>query len=178
MKGERNVKKRRLWKKWSVFCAAMATTLLLSGCMFALSPDDLYSLPKLPEEYVDLEQEIAALVDSGYEYAAPTGGENVQPVQMVDIDGDGEDEALLFLRKSGESKPLKIYIFKQSSEGYQTAAVLEESGASIERVDYQDMNGDGVLELIVGCRIMTGDSGIGQTEEILNERSLIRVVSV
>ena len=72
-----------------------------------------------------------------------------------------EDEALLFLRKSGESKPLKIYIFKQSSEGYQTAAVLEESGASIERVDYQDMNGDGVLELIVGCRIMTGDSGIG-----------------
>lgn len=156
----------------------MATTLLLSGCMFALSPDDLYSLPKLPEEYVDLEQEIAALVDSGYEYAAPTGGENVQPVQMVDIDGDGEDEALLFLRKSGESKPLKIYIFKQSSEGYQTAAVLEESGASIERVDYQDMNGDGVLELIVGCRIMTGDSGIGQTEEILNERALIRVVSV
>lgn len=178
MKGERNVKKQRLWKKWSVFCAAMATTLLLSGCMFALSPDDLYSLPKLPEEYVDLEQEIAALVDSGYEYAAPTGGENVQPVQMVDIDGDGEDEALLFLRKSGESKPLKIYIFKQSSEGYQTAAVLEESGASIERVDYQDMNGDGVLELIVGCRIMTGDSGIGQTEEILNERALIRVVSV
>ena len=69
VKGERNVKKRRLWKKWSVFCAAMATTLLLSGCMFALSPDDLYSLPKLPEEYVDLEQEIAALVDSGYEYA-------------------------------------------------------------------------------------------------------------
>ena len=178
MKGERNVKKRRLWKKWSVFCAAMATTFLLSGCMFALSPDDLYSLPKLPEEYVDLEQEIAALVDSGYEYAAPTGGENVQPVQLVDIDGDGEDEALLFLRKSGESKPLKIYIFKQSSEGYQTAAVLEESGASIERVDYQDMNGDGVLELIVGCRIMTGDSGIGQTEEILNERALIRVVSV
>ena len=25
---------------------------------------------------------------------------------------------------------------------------------------------------------MTGDSGIGQTEEILNERALIRVVSV
>ena len=178
MKGERSVEKRQIWKKWSMFCAAAAMTLLLSGCMFALSADDLYSLPKLPEEYVDLEQEIAALVDSGYEYAAPTGGENVQPVQMVDIDGDGEDEALLFLRKNGESKPLKIYIFKQSSEGYQTAAVLEESGASIGRVDYKDMNGDGVLELMVGCRIMTGDSGKNQTEETLNERALMRVVSV
>ena len=61
VKGERSVEKRQIWKKWSMFCAAAAMTLLLSGCMFALSADDLYSLPKLPEEYVDLEQELSLI---------------------------------------------------------------------------------------------------------------------
>ena len=91
--GERPVKKLRIRERAGVLLAALGLAAALSGCMFASSPEDLYSLPKLPEEYVDLEQELAVLVNNGYEYAAPTGGENIQLVQMVDIDGDGEDEA-------------------------------------------------------------------------------------
>ena len=72
-------------KKLIAAALAMLMAALLSGCMFISSPEDLYSLPKLPDEYVDLEQELASLVDSGYAYAAPTGGENLQMVQLVDI---------------------------------------------------------------------------------------------
>ena len=152
------MKKLQIRKKIGIFCAALGFAATLSGCMFASSPDDLYSLPKLPDEFVDLEQELASLVSSGYEYAAPTGGENIQLVQMVDIDGDEVDEALAFLRKSGDAKPMKIYVFKQQNESYQVAAVIEESAASIDRVDYQDMNGDGILEIIVGWCMMNTES--------------------
>ena len=165
-------------KKAGALFAAASMALALSGCMFVSSPDELYSLPKLPEEYTDLENEINALLSTGYEYIAPTEGENLQLVQMVDVDGDGLDEAVVFLRKSGDTKPLKIYIFKENEDGYQIAAEIQESAASIDRVDYQDMNGDGILELIVGWRIMNADPAQPMLGAGGNERTLARVVSV
>ncbi len=172
------VKQPALQKKG--YCAALlvAAAMTLSGCMFISSPEELYALPRLPEEYTGLETEIADLVNNkGYEYAAPVSGENVQLVQMVDLDGDGTDEALVFLRKSGDVKPLQIHIFKQEEDGYRPAAVIQESGAAIAQVDYRDMNGDGVQEIIVGWR-MTMDAANAFGEGGIGERMLSRVVSV
>ena len=90
-------------KRAGVFFITASTALALSGCMFVSSPDELYSLPKLPEEYTDLENEINTLLSTGYEYIAPTEGENLQLVQMVDVDSDGIDEAIVFLRKIGHT---------------------------------------------------------------------------
>ncbi len=171
------MKKLRIRDRAGVLLAALGLAAALSGCMFASSPEDLYSLPKLPEEYVDLEQELAVLVNNGYEYAAPTGGENIQLVQMVDIDGDGEDEALVFLRKSSDPKPMKICIFKQQEEGYQTAAVIEENAASIAQVDYRDLNGDGIQEIVVGWRMMNTDPHGSMPADNVSERVLTRLVS-
>ncbi len=165
-------------KRAGVFFITASTALALSGCMFVSSPDELYSLPKLPEEYTDLENEINTLLSTGYEYIAPTEGENLQLVQMVDVDSDGIDEAIVFLRKSGDTKPLKIYIFKETEDGYQAAVEIQESAASIDRVDYEDMNGDGILELIVGWRMVSADNTQGLLANSTSDHTLTRVVSV
>ena len=97
-------------------------TVLLAGCLTVFccgctapkiiaEPEDLYSLPRLPEEYTGLENSINAILEDGGEYAAPSSGTNIQPVQMVDLDGDGREEALAFFRQSDGEKPLKIYVF-------------------------------------------------------------------
>lgn len=173
------MKLRGIFRKWYILGAAASLALVLSGCMFAASPDDLYSLPKLPDEYVSLEEEIDSLLNNGYEYAAPTEGENIQLVQMVDLDNDGTDEALVFLRKVGDIKPLRIYIYKQSEEGYRVAAQIQESGTSIGRVEYQDMNGDGILELLVSWSMVSTDSAkTNPMEETAGDRSLTSVVTV
>jgi hypothetical protein len=164
----------RKGKYFALLCAA-ALIALLSGCTFVATADDLFSLPKLPEEYVELEEKLAELVNNGYEYAAPTGGDNIQLVQMMDVDGDGEDEAVVFLRKTGDEKPMKIYVFKQSEEGYEAKTIIEESAASIGQVDYEDMNGDGELELIVGWLITSTDvsqEGATTTPRILSAYDL------
>ena len=80
-----------------LLCAAVSLLTLLSGCLFIPSAEELYALPKLPEEYTNLEAELTQLMNDGYEYAAPTEGENIQMVQMVDLDQDGTDEAVAFL---------------------------------------------------------------------------------
>lgn len=134
-----------------------AVCLLLSGCSFkmAASPEDLYSLPQLPPEYTALNECINSLLAEGAEYAAPVSGSNTQSVQMVDLNGDGQEEALAFLRSSTEEKPLKIYIFSPTGGGYEQSAVIEGSGTAIYSISYRDLDGDGVMELLVGWKVGT-----------------------
>ncbi len=139
-----------------LLCAAMA--LSCCGCTklkIIAEPEDLYSLPRLPDEYTDLERSINAILDDGGEYSAPTAGANIQPVQLVDLDGDGQEEALAFIRKSADERQQKIHIFSAVDNGYEQYAVIEGSATSISTVEYLDLNQDGRMELVVGWRVST-----------------------
>ena len=131
------------------------TAILTCGCDLALSPQDLYGLPKLPAEYTALDSEINAILAEGAEYAAPTSGRNIQPVQLEDLDGDGQEEAVAFFRNASDEKPLKICIFSADGESYRQTALIESSGTSIYSISYSDLNADGHTELIVGWRVTT-----------------------
>lgn len=145
---------RHLQRCGAALCAALMS-LLATGCSFRLatSPEDLYSLPQLPTEYTELNNCIKALIEDGAEYAAPVSGTNIQPVQLVDLNGDGQEEALAFLRKSTDEKPLKIYIFSKRDQSYDQTAVIQSSGTSIYSVTYSDLDDDGQQELIVGWKV-------------------------
>ena len=76
-----------------VLLLLLLAVCLLSGCNMR-TIDELYCLPKRSEAYNNLQSQIdKAMV--GYEYCAPLSGENRQRVQMVDLNGDGEEEYLL-----------------------------------------------------------------------------------
>ena len=93
-------------RKAGLTLTTMLAIMLLSGCSglpkLSASPQDLYSLPALPANYTELNSRINEILSSGAEYAAPTAGTNIQSVQMVDLDGDGGEEALAFFRNSGD----------------------------------------------------------------------------
>jgi len=143
-------------KRISALAAALLLPLVLSGCSgFAVEfdPEKLYTLPELPAKYTELNAQINAIQEDGAEYAAPTSGTNIQPVQLTDLDGDGQQEAVAFFRKAEDEKPLKIYIFSADGDHYEQSAVIEGSGASVYSVAYSDLDGDGLTELIVGWRV-------------------------
>mgnify|MGYP002553548601 CR=1 FL=1 len=143
-------------KKWAVLLMMMSLSLVLAGCAMpklTLDPEELYALPELPARYTTLNQQLNAIQESSAEYAAPVSGSNIQPVQMVDLDGDGREEALAFFRQSDGEKPLKIYVFTDNGNSYTQTAVIEGSGLAVYSIAYSDMNGDGRMELIVGWRV-------------------------
>lgn len=127
-------------------------SLLLSGCMFTTPETSLYRLPKLAGEYESLESQIDALLTNGAEYAAPTSGSNLQSVQMIDLDGDGSEEAVAFFRRASDKKPMKIYIFKADGDSYERYAVIEGTSSQIYSVNYADLDGDGLKEILVGYK--------------------------
>lgn len=137
--------------------AVLAGALMLgsSGCSvgFTLSPDELYRLPKLPAEYTELDKQLSDMISAGAEYAPPSSGTNIQSVQLTDLDGDGRQEALAFLRVADDEKPLKIYIFTPEDQTYRQTAVIEGTGTGFYSVAYTDMDGDGYMELLVGWKV-------------------------
>ena len=119
-----------------ILAALLCAVLLLGGCAQAPSDETFYRLPKLPAEYESLETLIDALLDGGAEYAAPTSGSNLQSVQMVDLDGDGEEEAVAFFRRSSDERPMKIYVFRAADDSYEQYCVIEGTANSIYSINY------------------------------------------
>ena len=115
--------------------------------------EDLFTLPRVAAEYAGLSQELDDLQKQGYELIAPSAGENIQSVQMVDLNNDSQSEALVFMRLQGDEKPLKIFIFRPEDESYHQLCVIESSGTAIDSVQYEDLTGNGHQEIIVGWRI-------------------------
>ena len=129
--------------------------LILGGCMMMASVEELYALPKLPQEYQALDQHIEKILADGAETASPTSGSHLQSVQIEDLDGDGTAEAIAFFRNNNDERPMKIYIFRAVNDTYEQAALIEGSGTSVYSIGYQDMNGDGVKEILVSWRVGT-----------------------
>lgn len=139
-----------------VLAAALLLSMTLSGCgsfHIEFNPEALYALPELPAKYTELNAQLNAILEDGAEYAAPASGTNIQPVQLTDLDGDGQQEAVAFFRKAEDEKPLKIHIFSAKGDSYETSAVIEGSGSSVYSVIYSDLDADGRTELIVGWRV-------------------------
>ena len=147
--------------KRHVLLAALgaALALSLSGCVFK-PVDDLYALPVLPQEYRDLQTTIDATMNElGAEYATINYGSNTSTIQLLDLDGDGEQEtAAVFLRVTAvEEKPLRVCLFRQGADGaYRRSYMVEGDGASINSVAYEDLTGDGSRELIVSWQLSAG----------------------
>ena len=142
-------------KRIPILLAGLALVLGLCGCSLETSVENLFTLPKVPVEYMGLSDMLNTFLEDGYEYVAPAGGNNIQSLQMVDMDGDGEKEAVAFFRRTADEKPLKILIFREKEGTFSLYSAIESGGTSIDSVSYRDFNGDGWLEVAVGWRVST-----------------------
>lgn len=137
-------------KKGRIVLLWVLVFFLLTGCS-ATTIDELYSPPRRSAEFEQL-QNIMDSAMVGLEYCAPLTGENRQTVQMADLNGDGEEEYLLFA-KGTDGKPLKILIFTVEEEGYRLWEQIESNGSAFEQVEYVNMDGGPGLELVVGRQL-------------------------
>ena len=128
----------------------LAAALLLSGCSMR-TVGQMYHLPKRSEDYNNLQSAIDRAM-LGLEYCAPLAGENRQTVHMADLDGDGDQEYLLFAKGNTE-RPLRILIFNMVEDTYVHTDTIESNGSAFDQVEYVQMDGVGGLEVVVGSQL-------------------------
>lgn len=137
-------------RKKRIFWLLLAASLLLGGCSMR-TVEQMYKLPKRSEAYNNLQTAIDSAMGS-LEYCAPLAGENRQTVHMADLDGDGDQEFLLFA-KSNSERPLRILIFDLIDDTYVHMDTIESNGSAFDQVEYVQMDRNGGVELVVGSQL-------------------------
>ena len=128
----------------------LAVISLLAGCSMR-TIKEMYSPPKRPEGYTNLQTQINQVM-VGAEYCAPISGENRQAVQSADLDGDEIPEYLLFT-KTSKDNPLQIHIFTGDGKEYYLLGTISSPGNSFELIEYQQLDGRDGVEIIVGKKV-------------------------
>lgn len=141
----------RRWKQSVMLLCGFAAAALLSGC-FVQSAEDLYTLPKRSDADYELQEAIDSVLVGGADYSGPVSGSNQQAVQLADLDGDSEDECIVFVKASGEH-PLKVYIFDKDGGDYVNMGVIEGDGSAFDSVDYIQLDGQPGMEIVIGRQL-------------------------
>ena len=130
-------------KKLLYLLSLSLALLLLGGCSLKFG-DGLLLLPKVPAEYVQLQQQLNGILQDGAVYAVADSGINRQAVQLVNLDGTGDEEALAFFRT--ETGAYQVYTFRKEGEQYTPIGMAEGYGTSLRAIYYPTL-GDGRLGL-------------------------------
>ena len=147
---------------------------LFSGCGSGTS-SDMFAVPEMPEMQSRLIETVESVLGGGFDYSEPRSGLNRQPLQLMDLDGDGEEEGIAFLRDIQETFKTFIYIFENGEDGFVLFDIIEGSENELYTVSYSDVLGENGYEIIVewgdngdGSRPVTGyDLGDGAAETLL-----------
>ncbi len=138
-------------RKLYILMLFMTAALLLGGCTMN-TVEEMYALPKRSEEFNQLQTAIDKAM-TGLTYSAPISGENQQTVQMADLDGDNEDEYLVFAASESE-RPLQVLIFDTDLNGvFRLAEVIESNGSAFEQVEYVAFDDKPGCELVIGRQV-------------------------
>lgn len=118
----------------------LMSLMLLTGCTVP-SGDELLAAPRPSSNYQTLQVKLEELLASGVSYTTPAAGENRSSVQLVDLNGDGIEEAITFFRgaTSSTSNDFKVYIYKKKGDDYLCTGSIAGKGGrhSVGRVpDY------------------------------------------
>ena len=151
-----------------IFCLCSS----LGGC-FLDPAENLYAVPKQAESFYNLQKAIENVMSGSASYSPPVSGENQQPIQTADLDGDKEDEAIVFL-KTGNS--MCLCVFDKNEDSYSLLAKLEGSGNSFDQVQYVQFDGKAGNEIVVGRRI---SDGVTQVLSVLTlqDGALVELIS-
>ncbi len=129
---------------------------LLGGCTIP-SGDELLAAPRPSANYQNLQAEIEKQLASGDTYTAPEKGENRSTIQLIDLDGDGLEEAITFFRgaNSTTSNDLKVLVYKKKDDKYVCTGSVEGSGVAIQSVEYPAITPDGRKGMLIAWQLQT-----------------------
>lgn len=145
-------------KKIRIFLVILCVALLFTGChnfRFAASIEDLIS-PVSPSG--ENEEVLSALNDyckKGYSLKVPSGGTYTTAFVFVDLNSDGQNEALAFYEPNDNLGSVNMAVIQKSEKSWQVVDNITGEGSDVNAIDFSDLNGDGMVDIIVSWSVIS-----------------------
>ncbi len=147
-------------KKW-IGCL-LAVILTFGGCGIKAPGQDSMEKPKLSAVQQEIYSRLNDIAGKDYKLAAALEGDNKGGVKLVDIDGDGQEEAVIFYTRGNMDTAVNILVLDAVAGKWESIGDIKSSAYQVNKVDYEDMTGDGVPDIVVGWQLSDGfQKGIG-----------------
>lgn len=143
-----------------LLCALLCAGTL-TGCTFLTGGDDLLQAPKASRTFVLLQKQLDSLMGDDLTFISPQTGSFRNTVAFEDLDSDGQNEALAFLRDSSSGQ-IYVYAFQLVDNGYRQLGHIEGQGTALDSVSFLQLP-DGKGEAVVLTWALSGDVGQGLT---------------
>lgn len=142
-------------KKLAIGFLCLLLTLTLCGCdFFAADTAELLSPPALSDDLKHISNAIGASVEEEYTLKYPQSGELRSAVIQQDVNGDGVNEAFAFYSaKSDEVEMMNINSVVKRDGKWESAGSQSIVASGVHRVEFCDLDQDGVSEILVGWQI-------------------------
>lgn len=153
-------------------------TITLCGCDFITADTaELLSPPTLSGDIKPIAEVIKNTAPSGHIMKYPSRGDYRSAVIREDIDADGTLEAFAFYSVTdGEVITMHLNFISNKDGVWSSVAVGQIVAAGVDKVEFSDLDGDGVEEIIVGWQIYgTSEMQLGvysMSDKALTQRML------
>lgn len=139
-----------------VLCLALAFLFLflLCGCDTFSQDDSLLTPPRPQGELSEVQKALETAAPDGMQLRYPTDGQYRSAIVRFDLDSDKQSEAVAFYMTENEGVTMMhvAVVYKRNDE-WKVSRDLPVMASGIERVEFEDLNGDGRYEIIVGWSV-------------------------
>ena len=142
-------------KKLACLLISVFLCFNLCGCVFfASDANELLSPPELSGELAPIADAIKSSAGGSYNFQYPSRGDYRSAVIQFDIDSDGILEAFAFYSMTeGETITMHINALVCSNGEWNSVATQKIVAGSVNRVEFCDLDSDGIFEILVGWEI-------------------------
>lgn len=127
----------------------VALLLALSGCSLELRSIETLMRPPLTATERELEKSIDAFLGNNISLRSPASGSFHSAITLHDLDGDKNDEAIIFYVNNNDTAVVRMCVLKKNSSGWQLVSDFAGNGSGVYSVDFYDLNNDGGDDMLV-----------------------------
>ncbi|MGE5701777.1 MAG: VCBS repeat-containing protein [Clostridia bacterium] len=141
-----------MMSKKRALAAIAALSCLSAGCGINASPADLLRAPKLETKQEEISQALASYLPPSARLVVPMRPANRSAVSQGDLDGDGQDEWIVFYKQDRNEYEIGTIILKKTKDGWSKLPDIVGLAQDIDYFTIVDVTGDNRKELIIGYR--------------------------
>ena len=140
----------------------LAVSFILPSCSapnLIASVDSLLTPPLYYSEYEGLVKAFNSSVETGVVLCNPTQGDHLSAITVSDVDGDGEEEGIVFYRDTLQENAAHFSVFKCTDDVWSKKCDFKGYGNEVSSLTLTDLDADGTDEIVTIWTYSGIDSG-------------------